>query len=248
MVRASYHVNPDPTIPPTHPVRIFPGWVGGKRPHDAFARNGRASSIQQLDSNPAVRLESRDGHDRPILTALDKIDEPASLRALRTDIQRLLPSADLPKVVLEIQALTRFADAFTHISEGQVRVTDLAVSICAVLVAEACNIGLEPLVQPDVPALTRDRLAWVQQNYIRQETITRANARLVAAQTSIPIVQAWGGGEVASADGMRFVVPIRTISAGGNPKHFPRERGLTWYNGISDQHMGFNALKNISVA
>ena len=30
---------------------------------------------------------------------------------------------------------------------------DLAVSICAVLLAEACNIGMEPLVRNDVPAL-----------------------------------------------------------------------------------------------
>jgi hypothetical protein len=106
-------------------------------------------------------------------------------------------------------------------------VSDLPLSICAVLVAEACNIGLEPLVQPDIPALTRDRLAWVQQNYIRAETLTRANTRLVAAQAPIPIAHAWGGGEVASVDGMRFVVPVRTINAGGSPKHFPRERGLT---------------------
>ena len=51
------------------------------------------------------------------------------------------------------------------LSEGRGRVGDLALSICAVLVAEACNIGLEPLVRPDVPALTSARLAWVQQLY-----------------------------------------------------------------------------------
>ena len=38
---------------------------------------------------------------------------------------------------------------------------DLPTSICAVLLAEACNIGLEPLVRPDVPALARGRLSWV---------------------------------------------------------------------------------------
>ena len=47
------------------------------------------------------------------------------------------------------------------------------------LLAEACNIGLEPVVRPDDPALTRGRLSWVQQNYIRAETLTRANAWLV---------------------------------------------------------------------
>jgi len=35
-----------------------------------------------------------------------------------------------------------------------------------------------------------------------------ANANLVSAQNQIPLAHAWGGGEVASADGMRFVVPM----------------------------------------
>ena len=68
------------------------------------------------------------------------------------------------------------------------------------------------------PALRRDRLSWVNENYIRDETLIAANANLVSAQNQVPLAHAWGCGEVASADGMRFVVPIRTIHAGPNPK------------------------------
>ena len=108
-------------------------------------------------------------------------------------VDSLLPRVDLPDAILEI------------------RVEDLALSICAVVVAEACNIGLEPLVRQEIPALTTARLAWVQQNYIRAETPIRANACLVKAQAHIPLTKAWGGGEVASADGLLFVVPVRTL-------------------------------------
>jgi TnpA family transposase len=66
--------------------------------------------------------------------------------------------------------------------------------------------------------------------YIRAETIVRANARLVAHQTNIALAQIWGGGEVASADGLRFTVPVRTINARPNPKYFNVERGATYYN------------------
>ena len=59
---------------------------------------------------------------------------------------------------------TGFAHEFTHVSEHDARVDDLPVSLCAVLLAEACNIGLEPLIRREVPALTRGRLSWVQQN------------------------------------------------------------------------------------
>jgi TnpA family transposase len=118
----------------------------------------------------------------------------------------------------------------------------LSISLCAVLLAEACNIGPEPLVHQDTPALRRDRLSWVKQNYVRDESLIAANAKLVAAQSRIPLARAWGGGEVASADGMRFVVPVRTIHAGPNPKYFGSGRGVTWYNLISDQFSGLNAI------
>ena len=46
----------------------------------------------------------------------------------------------------------------------------------------------------------------------------------------------------SSADGMRFVVPVRTVHAGPNPKYFGTGRGVTWYNLISDQFSGLNAI------
>jgi TnpA family transposase len=62
-------------------------------------------------------------------------------------------------------------------------------------------------------------LSWVKQNYIRDDTLVAANAKLVSAQNRIALARAWGGGEVASADGMRFVVPVQTINSGPNPKY-----------------------------
>ena len=117
----------------------------------------------------------------------------------------------------------------------------MSVSICAVLLAEACNIGLEPPIEYPVPALTRHRLNWVTQNYLRAETLARANARLVDHQSTLALANKWGGGDVASADGMRFVTPVRTINAGPNPKYFGSHRGITWYNFMSDQFPGFMA-------
>ena len=76
-----------------------------------------------------------DGKDELVLTSSDKLEEPSSLVWLRN----------------EIAARTDFTAKFTHISERDSRAGDLAVSICAVLLAEACNIGMEPFVRNDVP-------------------------------------------------------------------------------------------------
>jgi len=191
-----------------------------------------------LPTNSAVRIERTGGRDRLVLTPFDKLDDPPSLLALRVHVAQLLPRIDLPEALLEIHARTGFGHEFTHISESAARVADLPISLCAVLIAEACNIDLEALARRDVPALTRGRLLWVQQNYMRAETITRANARLVAAQGLIRLARAWGGGEVATADGLRFVVPVRTLNAAHNPKYFGRTHGATFFNFANDQFAG----------
>ena len=175
-----------------------------------------------------------------VLSALDKLEEPASLVALKAAVAARLPRVDLPELLLEMHARTTFADGFTHASEGGARASGVATSLCAVLLAEACNTGFEPLIRRDNPALRRSRLSWVRQNYIRAETLTRANAALVAAQNRIPLARAWGGGDVASADGLRFVVPVRTIHSGPNPRYYGQERGVTFYNLVSDHYCPVN--------
>jgi len=57
----------------------------------------------------------------------------------------------------------------------------------------------------------------------------------------VPIAQAWGGGLLASVDGLRFVVPVRTLNAGPSPKYFGYKRGLTWLNAVNDQVAGIGA-------
>ncbi len=195
-----------------------------------------------LPENAAVRVESAGGRDALVLTPLDRLAEPTSLVALREQVAARLPRVDLPDVLLEVQAWTGFADAFTHLSEREARADDLATSVCAALLAAGCNIGLRPVARGEVPALTRGRLAWVGQNYLRAETLTAANARLVDYQARVPLARAWGGGEVASADGLRFHVPVRTLNAGPNPKYFGPGRGVTYYNFTSDQFTGFHGI------
>ena len=189
-------------------------------------------------ANTAVELES----GKLKLSALDRLDEPESLVSLREHVSELLPRIDLPDLLAEVAAWTGFADEFTHVSEASARVDNLALSVCAVLVAEAANVGLEPLARPDVGALTRGRLSWVAQNYLRADTLVGANARLVDYHATLPLARSWGGGEVASADGLRFVVPVRTISAGPNPRYFGVGRGVTYFNYTSDQFSGFHAI------
>ena len=152
-----------------------------------------------LPSNTGARVERReDGKDELIVTALDKLEEPDSLIKLREAVNARLPHVDLPEILLEVAARTNFTGKFTHVSARESRANDIGVSICANLIAEACNTGPESLIRNDVPALRRARLSWV--------------------------------------------VPVRTLHAGPNPKYFGYERGVTYYNLVSNQFTGLNAI------
>lgn len=199
-------------------------------------------TADRMHENHALRIEEEDGEDKLVVTPLEAEDDPPTLKELRAKVDALMPHIDLPDVLLEVNAWTGFDDEFTHISEGSSRVDQIAISICAVLLAEACNIGFEPVVRRGNRALARSRLSWVAQNYVRHDTLRRANARLVRYQDTIPLAKEWGGGEVATVDGMRFVVPVRTINAGPNPKYFGNRRGVTYFNYTSDQFTGFHSI------
>ena len=199
-------------------------------------------TVERLPENADVRIEATATGASLVIGNLDRLAEPETLTVLRSRLSAMLPRVDLPEVLLEVAAWTGFAEAFTHVTDARSRIDDLTTSVCAVLLAQACNIAFEPLVHQDVPALTRSRLMWTAHNYVRPATITPGNARLVNHHAQSDLARIWGGGEVASADGMRFVVPVRTLNAGPNPKYFGVGRGVTYYNFTSDQFTGFHGI------
>ncbi|MDA8333227.1 MAG: Tn3 family transposase [Candidatus Dormibacteraeota bacterium] len=193
-----------------------------------------------LPSNPDLRIEERDGHDEIVMSPLDAVDEPASLAKLRSSVEALLPEVEIADVPLEVHGWTGFLDEFTHISGTQGRASNLIESVSALLVSEACNVGLTPVSDESHPPLSRDRLNWVAQNYLRSATLAAANTRLVDYHARLALANAWGGGEMASADGMRFVIPVSTIHAAYNPRYFGRQRGSTLYTWMADTHASFH--------
>jgi TnpA family transposase len=132
-----------------------------------------------------------------------------------------------------------------HISGSQARRDDLDLSLAALLVARSCNIGLTPVAKPGTAALSESRLVGVEKGYFHGEGIGKASAILVDEQAGIEITADWGGGLVASTDGLRFVVPVRSLHSRPSPLYFgigKRPRGTTWLNTVSDKVMGLGGL------
>jgi TnpA family transposase len=182
------------------------------------------------------------GRPKLNIERLGALGESDMLRWLRATTAAMLPRIDLPDLLFEVHSWTGFLDAFVHVGDGDTRMDDVHTSLVALLTSEACNIGLSPVINPHDRALSRDRLAHVDQYYLRGDTLAAANALLIKAQSQVPIVSFWGGGLLASVDGLRFIVPKRSINTGPSPKYFHFKRGLTWLNAINDQVSGIGQL------
>lgn len=136
--------------------------------HLLFEKANQNSNLEIIDNDKGMKKIK--------LSKLDKLEEPESLILLRAKIAELLPNIGLPELLMEVDRFTEFSSEFTHISESDSRMKGLCISICAVLMSEACNIGHEPLIKRDDPALSRDRLSWVQQNYFSSENIAKLSS------------------------------------------------------------------------
>ncbi|WP_331736650.1 Tn3 family transposase (plasmid) [Streptomyces canus] len=178
-----------------------------------------------------------DDDGRLHFAALQPEPEPASLIDLRKAVEAMMPRVDLPEVLLEVFSWTGADQAFTSITGGEARLKDLHVTVAALLVAHGCNVGYTPVIG-GIDELKYGRLSHVDQTYLRLATYRAANATLIEHQASIGLAQVWGGGLVASVDGMRFVVPVPSVYARPNPKYFGRRGGATWLNMINDQAAG----------
>ena len=196
---------------------------------------------ERFAGNEAVSLDP-DG--RVHVARIKAENEPKSLLDLRARLEGMMPRVDLPEVILEVMSWEPgFGQAFTPVSGGRsrLRIKDLDITIAACLTSHALNIGYGPVVKKGVEALERDRIGHVDLNYLRPETYAAANSPLIDRQATIALAQDWGGGHVASVDGMRFVVAVPSIHARPNRHYFGPKRGMTWLNMINDQAAGIGA-------
>ncbi|TMR93937.1 Tn3 family transposase [Nonomuraea basaltis] len=203
-----------------------------------------ADRLEEAGADAKVEIVIPEGGGRARLSVdkLGAVGEPESLTWLKATTEAMLPRIDLPDLLFEVHSWTSFLDSFGHVSDRRTRMEGLLVSLVALLVSQSCNIGLTPVIDPNNKALTRSRLSHVDQNYVRADTIAAANAALIGAQSRIELAQMWGGGLLASVDGLRFVVPVKSINTGPSPKYYGYKRGVTWLNAVNDQVAGIGAM------
>lgn len=130
--------------------------AGGRLVFHVFA--ALAELLEEAEPAAKVSIEVQDdGRVKLNVDKLGALGELKSLTWLRKRVEKMLPKIDLPDLLFEVNAWTGFLGAFVHLGDGTTRMKDLSTSVVALLVSEACNIGLAPVVNPAHEALTRGR-------------------------------------------------------------------------------------------
>ncbi|EGO8405602.1 Tn3 family transposase, partial [Enterococcus faecalis] len=197
---------------------------------------------EALDRWPTSKMARIENTDRLIVSRLKKTYEKKEDKSFRRRIQQLLPKIDLSDLLLEVNQQLMLTQSFNHLSDKDTKMKDLDISLLAVLLSEACNIGFSPVSKEGVDSLKYDRLVYVNHHYIRVDTLSDANKKIIHAHRKLATSKIWGDGQMASADGIRYVTPQRSLYSRSNPKYFGRGRGITFYNFVSDQYIGFHGM------
>ncbi|EHM3140222.1 Tn3 family transposase [Enterococcus faecalis] len=197
---------------------------------------------EALNRWPTSKMARIENTDRLIISRLKKAYEKKDEKAFRRRIQQLLPKIDLSDLLLEVNQQLNLTQSFNHLSDKDTKMKDLDISLLAVLLSEACNIGFSPVSKEGFNSLKYDRLVYVNHHYIRVDTLSDANQKIIHAHRKLATSKIWGDGHMASADGIRYVTPQRFLYSRSNPKYFGRGRGITFYNFVSDQYIGFHGM------
>ena len=118
----------------------------------------------------------------------------------------------------EVNRATGFAQAFTNLRTGE-RCEDENTLLAAVL-ADATNLGLGRMAAAS-HGVTRDKLIWTADAYIRPETYKAALASIVDAHHALPIASAWG-------DGTTSVLRPAVLPFGQTRRHGRRGERALW--------------------
>jgi TnpA family transposase len=175
-------------------------------------------------------------NDRLQITPVKATTSPET-RAFADGIEVMMPRARITEVLHDVNRATGFAAAFTNLRTGE-RCEDENALLAAIL-ADATNLGLGRMAAAS-HGVTRDKLIWTADAYIRPETYKAALAKIIDAHHALPIAGIWGDGTTSSSDRQFFRSGKRGDTAGDVNARYGVDPGLGFYTHVSDQHGPYN--------
>jgi len=139
------------------------------------------------DASNMARLEEINGEVKVVVSNLKKGNEQPNEKEFKSRVRQLMPSIDLSDLLLEVNQRVGLTQSFKHLNEKESRMKQLDISILAVLLAESCNIGFSPVSKNNIDSLKYDRLTYVAHQYLRIDTLTAANQKIIHSHKKLEL-------------------------------------------------------------
>lgn len=157
---------------------------------------------------------------------------PEEAEAMVLDLYKRLPEIRITDLLLEVDDEVGFTEAFTHLHTG-VPCKD-RIGLLNVLLAEGLNLGLSKMAGA---TNTHDyfQLSRLSRWHVEGEAMSRALAKVIEAQSALPMARFWGAGQTASSDGQFFPTTRQGEAMNLINAKYGQEPGLKAYTHVSDQ-------------
>ena len=175
----------------------------------------------------------------------DKIIVPPAVTTLQKVINARLPLVRIEQLLMEVDRLTGFSRHFTPVQGHQARPPHFYKTLMAALISQATNLGVVAM-RASVQGLSVDMLRHVLQDFVREDTLTAANAEIVNRHHALPLSAVHGTGTLSSSDAQRFGIRASSLLASYYPRYYGYyDKAIGIYTHISDQY-GVYSTKVIS--
>ena len=157
---------------------------------------------------------------------------PKEAEAMVLDLYKRLPEIRVTDLLLEVDDEIGFTEAFTHLHTG-VPCKD-RIGLLNVLLAEGLNLGLSKMAGA-TNSHDYFQLSRLSRWHVEGEAMSRALAKVIEAQSALPMARYWGAGQTASSDGQFFPTTRQGEAMNLINAKYGHEPGLKAYTHVSDQ-------------
>lgn len=150
-----------------------------------------------------------------------------------------LSQVDIQSVCHFVNQCCQFLNEFTHVLHRYAGRKADEQTLIACIIAWGTNMGLGRMSQTS--DVTYQALASTSDNFIRLETVQKANDAVVNAIAQLPIFHHYHIGDTihSSSDGQKFETQLHTINARYSPKYFGLMKGIVAYT-LTANHVPIN--------
>ena len=177
----------------------------------AHLRDWLENTAREVDTAfPESQVTIENGE--PIIHKPAKKAAPRDLMYLEAQLAERLEPVNLLDILADVQFWLHWCEFFGPISGFESKLEDAIERYLMTVFAYGTQLGPTQTAR-SLPDIDRRQLAWIHQHHISEESLDKANTRVINAYARFDLPKRWGSGKRASADGTKWEIHVQNLLA-----------------------------------